>query len=668
MESRKKQLLELFPAVKRFLKGAASDRKCKPHVKQFWWLMRIIEGIYDQRYAEKSIEIGDVLDSQIQQKPKLQFGAFIWRYLKERMGLKAMAEQTLFDILATIQSLRKQRIEIDLFGKFLDHSYSEIDIRFFLELREKLQGICRAKFLRRWDSRSSTCNNSSPIKTRLVLRSIANHEARYKLKFKACISVARMLFGFDDVEQDESALGGMFLSLVFPTYETLPDPFETSRNEAPSPDPVSIDRIMFVAVMFFHECTLEDFRFQCVGYDVRRDAYDEEERRQANILPPRPYESPAVQRARSSNGSETPVSIFPSACSVDDNMSLMSIDLNRSAAPFLPKPHSNSNIQQPESRAPRGKAAHNILKRIRNNKNSTERKSPMAFTTTRRAHMAVTNMQELSFSTLLQSANIPRNSELSETKVKVSPSMMRTHEQEQQPESSPMGSQNSKLQQLNTTLPFKPTTPAKKPSTPLKKNSPSRNSNISSTPRPPLAPPPANLTHSPQESILESPAMPIEDPACQEDIPIEDGSSSTMIQEMKDMFSEHEQHLSSATESALKASRLVSQDIGTEDICNSITESYITTVDAEYLDLTALACAIEKDESPQGSSSFGSTIHWSEVDEFRDETRRILQEKDIDEDIIEEREDQNENDEDNIDAEEKVENRHNKRDASPNQD
>lgn len=57
---------------------------------------------------------------------------FVYRFLANRLGLKALVDQTCWDMLGTIAQLRSQHLEVEIFARFLQELYDHDDLLFFL--------------------------------------------------------------------------------------------------------------------------------------------------------------------------------------------------------------------------------------------------------------------------------------------------------------------------------------------------------------------------------------------------------------------------------------------------------------------------------------------------------------------------------------------------------
>lgn len=187
-----------YPKFVSLLSGRDSVR---PKSRPLPWLMRLIEEIYDSRYAK------DTADLQGEDSAKASasssaggesslFPVFVWEYFSKRYGLRGLIDQMCWDLLYNTHTLRKVRyrplqtavsllsialcyklpsiavfthcgsmcavclfccffrlqehLEVEVFARFLEEYYDPDDLLFFLYVRSVTQKELNINFRARW--------------------------------------------------------------------------------------------------------------------------------------------------------------------------------------------------------------------------------------------------------------------------------------------------------------------------------------------------------------------------------------------------------------------------------------------------------------------------------------------------------------------------------------
>lgn len=87
------------------------------------WLMRLMEEIYDHRYARDAAELREeeeVGEKSDVEKQNSLFPVFVIEFFSKRYGLRQLVDQTCWDLLYNVHLLRDEFPEIEVFAKFLE--------------------------------------------------------------------------------------------------------------------------------------------------------------------------------------------------------------------------------------------------------------------------------------------------------------------------------------------------------------------------------------------------------------------------------------------------------------------------------------------------------------------------------------------------------------------
>lgn len=145
------------------------------------WLLKLIEEIYDVRYAHdlnegKNEELGDPKENHL-------FPVFVSELFCKKYGLKSLVEQVCWDLVCNVQEYRGSYQEVDIFGCLLDEFYDPDDLLFFLYVRSVIQ-----------QQQSKAAKHSSS----------GSNGMGKKLTDRICMNVVRTVFGDDpDVLLDD---------------------------------------------------------------------------------------------------------------------------------------------------------------------------------------------------------------------------------------------------------------------------------------------------------------------------------------------------------------------------------------------------------------------------------------------------------------------------------
>ncbi len=209
----------------------------KPRQRILSWLMKTIEELYDSRYSyekydeERGPNIPEDKLAQI-------FPCFVVKRIGLIQGLKHICYQTCWDILYNAQFYRKQYLEIETFAKFLDESYGNDDLLFFLYVRSIVMK-CFAK----WNKGNDAAKSKNMW-----------------ISYKECVHIAKLVFG----EENEQAIKDFMALLSSRMAGQKKDNSDTRR--------VDVTQFLFTAVDGYHNAenhsTKSDDNVKAPGKDA----------------------------------------------------------------------------------------------------------------------------------------------------------------------------------------------------------------------------------------------------------------------------------------------------------------------------------------------------------------------------------------------------------------
>ena len=216
-----------------------------PKLKSVSWLMKIVDDLYDNRFAIESqqskFDEYD-LNSRIDFTTSLTiFPIFVLRHLGNSMGLKSLADQLCWDLLLTVHVNREDYLEVEIFARFLQEFYDQEDLLFFLNLRALLSKSFKINFKSRWNSLSA-----SP----LVASNEDDRSRKWKwLSYRQCLYVSQLVFGGEGGE--DSARHQEFLDTLGPILVGQKTPASPGRPAADTRR-MNLDEFLHLSVLFFH--------------------------------------------------------------------------------------------------------------------------------------------------------------------------------------------------------------------------------------------------------------------------------------------------------------------------------------------------------------------------------------------------------------------------------
>ena len=190
---------------------ASNGEFVKPKQKSLTWLMRMIEDLYDARFAfEKSeIEKDDSNStigvsshtSTVKANAVAMFPVFAIRRMCTLQGLSKIVDQTCWDMLYNIHKYRQQYLEVELFARFLKEHYSYDDLLFFLYVRNVISKTLNINFRGRWNCKTELHASRGTNTTEPPTLFLSHRE---------CVRIANIVFGSEGNE----AICRRFIAMV----------------------------------------------------------------------------------------------------------------------------------------------------------------------------------------------------------------------------------------------------------------------------------------------------------------------------------------------------------------------------------------------------------------------------------------------------------------------
>jgi hypothetical protein len=104
-------------------------------------MLRAIEELYSARFASDTTMLKARVedDEQAIEENTVAFPQSVAMYLNEKLKTKAVAHQRAADLVRSVETLRKECLAVELFGKFLGEVYSTRELIFFLYTRAQIE-------------------------------------------------------------------------------------------------------------------------------------------------------------------------------------------------------------------------------------------------------------------------------------------------------------------------------------------------------------------------------------------------------------------------------------------------------------------------------------------------------------------------------------------------
>jgi hypothetical protein len=129
-----------FSAYTRFVSLVRVSESVRPKNRGALWLSRIIEELYDARYARDLTALYAGEGGGADDALAVTFPDFAYAFFEKRYGLAALVQQHCWDLLYTTHCARREGGPgAETFARFLDESLDADDLLYFLYARSELQ-------------------------------------------------------------------------------------------------------------------------------------------------------------------------------------------------------------------------------------------------------------------------------------------------------------------------------------------------------------------------------------------------------------------------------------------------------------------------------------------------------------------------------------------------
>lgn len=210
-------------------RGDTSAVAKPPRVRPLSWLMRLIEEIYDARYARDTAELARDKGGAGDDGTRL-FPVFVIDHLSKRYGLEKIVEATCWDLLCSAHAHRQHLGDVEIFARFLQELYDADDVLFFLYVRSVVGRVLGVNLRARWATDALTGGDRVP--------------KELWLSFRECVTVAKLVFDPDDTGGD--AMYADFLATVEAHCVGLKRATADTRR-------VEVSQFLTLAVVGYHQ-------------------------------------------------------------------------------------------------------------------------------------------------------------------------------------------------------------------------------------------------------------------------------------------------------------------------------------------------------------------------------------------------------------------------------
>mgnify|MGYP005990980443 CR=1 FL=1 len=210
--------------------------------------MRLIEEIYDNRYARDTAELREDAEGAAQaagatpqsSRPKgpTDYPSFVVEFFSKRYGLPQLIDQTCWDLLYNVHAARKEYLEVEVFARFVEEYYDPDDLLFFLYVRSVVQKELRFTFRSRWTELGKSALGADKTPKAIFM------------SHRECVLVARVVFG-----SETDPLFRTFMALVESRLQSGPSTTSTRSGRATGGDNRRIEVMQFLhlALTEYHD-------------------------------------------------------------------------------------------------------------------------------------------------------------------------------------------------------------------------------------------------------------------------------------------------------------------------------------------------------------------------------------------------------------------------------
>lgn len=103
-------------------------------------MILLIEQIYTEKFTTDTNFFKSALkEGKKEEVARPSFPTFVYEFLKNRIKASKQLIQAAIDLVASIEYHRKQCLEADIFSKFMDETFDNKDLIFFLYIRSLIE-------------------------------------------------------------------------------------------------------------------------------------------------------------------------------------------------------------------------------------------------------------------------------------------------------------------------------------------------------------------------------------------------------------------------------------------------------------------------------------------------------------------------------------------------
>jgi hypothetical protein len=184
-----------------------------------------VEEIYDSRFEHEKNEVEREEDSPSFDLILLIFPVFVVRRLGTKVGLKTLVDQTCWDLLYSTHIYRRDYLELEIFGRFIQEFYDHDDLLFYLYVRSVISKVLHINFKTRW----------------LKFDGPGRQPRSQWMSYREAAHIAKIVFGNDndDIYKD-------FILLITPQMIGM-------RNDAADSRRIDITEYLHLCVVGYHQ-------------------------------------------------------------------------------------------------------------------------------------------------------------------------------------------------------------------------------------------------------------------------------------------------------------------------------------------------------------------------------------------------------------------------------
>jgi hypothetical protein len=202
------------------------------------WLMRLIEEIYDSRYAKDTADLKEKEgeESASSNETPIPFPTFVVEFITKRFGLRSLVDQHVWDLLYNTHKLRRDHTEVEVFARFLEEAYDPDDLLFFLYVRSVVQKELSYNFRSRWSELGRYGQSSSTPSI-----NAPNNHGHLQMSIRDCSLVSRVVFG-----SESDPLYKTFMAMI----ERNMTGKKTAKSDSRT---IDVNSFLHLAVVEYHE-------------------------------------------------------------------------------------------------------------------------------------------------------------------------------------------------------------------------------------------------------------------------------------------------------------------------------------------------------------------------------------------------------------------------------